>query len=96
MPPMNGISEGKYRYKAGKLIVVNATFDCDTILKIKITGDFFLHPEERIEEIEEHLTRKKIGEIEALLERDFKDAEYEGISAESLAHAIREAWKRRA
>jgi len=96
MPPTNGISEGKYRYKAGKLIIVNATFDGDKILKIKITGDFFLHPEERIEEIEEHLTQRRIGEIDALLERDFKDAEYEGISPESLAHVIREAWKRRA
>ena len=95
MPRMPGISEGSAIYKAGKLIRVKAKFNKDTIKSIKITGDFFLYPEEKIESIEQSLVGSKITDIRHRLEEIMKDIEYEGISPESLAKAIEEAWMRR-
>ena len=95
MQPTSGISEGKFDYKAGKLIKVRAVFEGDKIKEIKITGDFFLHPEEKIEEIEASLRGKRIKEIEETLRESMDGAEYAGISPKDLTYAIREAWKRR-
>ncbi|MBM3229095.1 lipoyl synthase [Candidatus Parvarchaeota archaeon] len=48
------IKTGKSVFKAGKLLKVFVEYD-NHIRKIKITGDFFLHPEEKIVEIEQGL-----------------------------------------
>ena len=95
MPPTNGTSEGRFILKSGKLIRVSAIFEGDRIRDIKITGDFFLHPEERIEEIEQSLRNRRIDEVNDVVEREMADAEYEGISPETLTEAIRGAWMRR-
>ncbi len=96
MPHTGGISEGRAIYKAGKLIRIRAEFQGDKIRKIRITGDFFLYPEEAIEKIENSLRELSIRDVKDKLEDIMKDMEYEGISPESLANAIEEAWKRRA
>ncbi len=96
MPHTDGISEGKAIYKAGKLIRIKAEFEGEKIRKIRITGDFFLYPEEAIERIESSLKGLKISDVKEKLEEMMKDMEYEGISPEALAKAIEEAWKRRA
>ena len=95
MQPTSGISEGKAIIKVGKLIRVKAKFEDDRIKSIKITGDFFLHPEEGIESIEEALVGSKIEEVRLKLKEIMKDMEYAGISPDSLANAIEEAWMRR-
>ena len=95
MQPGSGISEGRAEYKAGKLIKVRARFEDDTIRDIRITGDFFLYPEEKIEDIERVLRDRRLDEVEDILAKVFSDVEYEGISPEALAKVIREAWKRR-
>ncbi len=95
MPQPSGISRGKYALKDGKLVVVDATFDGDIIKNIRITGDFFLHPEERIEYIEDRLKGIPIKDVKSVIRDAMKNTEYAGISPESLEIAIREAWKRR-
>ena len=95
MLPTDGISEGRAIIKEGKLIRVKAKFEDDRIKSVRITGDFFLHPEEAIEKIEKSLIGVKIGEIRQKLEDVMKNMEYAGISPQSLAKAIEEAWMRR-
>ncbi len=95
MQLMNGISEGNVIYKAGKLIRIKAIFEGDKIRTIKITGDFFLYPEDAIEDIEKSLKDKSVGEVGEILREKMKNLEYEGISPNDLSIAINEAWRRR-
>ena len=41
---------------AGKLIRIEVTGDDNTVTAVKVTGDFFLHPEEEIFSLEEALS----------------------------------------
>lgn len=51
-----------YKVKNGKLIRI--TYDLDKVIKkIKIYGDFFIHPEDAIFEIEKALENKRPNQI---------------------------------
>ena len=49
------MQKAEYKVKGGKLIRVKLTVKGNTIENVKITGDFFLHPEELIDELEKTL-----------------------------------------
>lgn len=84
------------KVKEGKIVKVEVVFD-DVINKIRITGDFFLHPEEVIDDIEKSMTGlKKDASLDAIslkIRTIAKDAQMIGISPESIASVIREALK---
>jgi len=46
------MGKAQYKVEGGKLIKVQLETEDNKIKKVKITGDFFLHPEELIEELE--------------------------------------------
>lgn len=79
-------------YKAEKLINVSLTYDEEnnTIHSIKITGDFFLYPEEKLEILEENLkgTPLKKEIVREKIEQVLKDSEPYGFDIDSLTHAI--------
>ena len=52
------MQKATYKVEGGKMIRVSLKERDDKIQKIKITGDFFLHPEELIEELEKALVGK--------------------------------------
>jgi lipoate-protein ligase A len=85
---------GKAQYKVfgGKLIKVELNEKNKKIENIKITGDFFLHPEELIEEMEETLKTQKLIEAElASILRTFLEARKAtllGASPEDFAKCI--------
>jgi lipoate-protein ligase A len=61
---------GKCTYKVpnGKLIKVMVEFENENIIKVQITGDFFIHPEESIDDLELALketeySRKNVSDI---------------------------------
>ena len=84
----------------GKLIRLDLTFGNNTdliksiksIKSIKITGDFFLHPEETITDIEDSLKGKGIDEVQKTIEEVLRknNAELIGVSAENIAGIIAE------
>ena len=86
------MGRAEYKVKGGKLIKVQLTKKGDEIRKIKITGDFFLHPEELIEELEEALTGSLLNEsdltqrIKAFIEK--KEATLLGASPEDFAKCV--------
>ncbi len=86
------------KVREGKLVKVEVEYD-EVIRKIKITGDFFLHPEEILEKIEKSLLGlKKNAGMETFASEIRKivgahDAQMIGISPESLALVIKEALK---
>ncbi len=84
------------KVKEGKIIKVEVEFD-GFIRKIRITGDFFLHPEDILENIEKSMIGlKKDASMEAIASKirniiEAHDVQMIGISAESMASVIKEA-----
>ncbi len=91
---MDGIKHGKSIFKAGKLIKIFVDYDSE-IRSIKITGDFFLHPEEKIFEIEKGLVGTPANEvaIKEKLQQLLLGADAFGFDAEQLTQAIMAAVK---
>jgi len=81
-----------YKVEGGKLIKVQLEERDGRIEKVRIMGDFFLHPEDLIEEIERNLVGKALEEgvlassIEALIEE--RGATLLGASPRDIARCI--------
>jgi hypothetical protein len=79
-------------YKSKKLIKISLEYDEDNkiINSITITGDFFLYPEETLDELEVSLTGTKLGkdDIKQKIEKCLNGAEAFGFDSESLTDAI--------
>jgi lipoate-protein ligase A len=57
-----------YKVPNGKLIKIMCEFEDEKIIKVQITGDFFIHPEESIDDLElalkdKEYSRKAISDI---------------------------------
>lgn len=83
------------KISGGKLVYIYF-LDCknsEKIGKIKICGDFFLHPEERIKRIEEVVSEQKIEiqeiELERIIEKELVGSEFAGFCAKDLARMIK-------
>ncbi len=86
----------KKKVKEGK--VVKIELDCDDVIKnIRITGDFFLHPEDMLDEIEKSIVGLDRNSDEATIISKIQkriaasDVQMIGISPESIALLVREA-----
>ena len=79
-------------YKSKKLIKILLEYyeDSKIINSITITGDFFLYPEETLNELEVNLIGTKLGkdEIKQKIEKCLNDSEAFGFDSESLTDAI--------
>ena len=77
-----------YKAPDGKLLKASFKIEDDVLTYIKITGDFFMHPEEKIEELEQMLTGKKASRETVLtLTVEFmkSDVQVIGAKAEDFA-----------
>jgi len=95
MQAENGTTEGKIALKKGKLIKVRAKFRGEYIEEIRITGDFFIYPEDTIEVLERELKGKRISDVKNIIERVMKNCEYIGVEPSDIDEAVRLAWMRR-
>lgn len=92
------IAYASRKVREGKLVKVEVEYG-EVIRKIKITGDFFLHPEEILEKIEKGLLGlKKDASMETIASKiqrivSAHGAQMIGVSPESLAMVIKEALK---
>ncbi|MBN2229672.1 MAG: biotin--protein ligase [Candidatus Thorarchaeota archaeon] len=101
MPRRIGISQGDkmkqfaYKVPAGKLIKVKVLLESNRISEVIITGDFFLHPEEGLHEIEQSLKGSsfEIPEMAARIRKALEsiDGQLIGVSPEDFALTIRNA-----
>ncbi len=92
------MANAKQKVREGKLVKVEVEYD-KSITKLKITGDFFIHPEDILEKIEKSILglEKEVSK-EALASKireiaEANDAQMIGVSPGSLAQVIREALK---
>ncbi|MCD6593167.1 biotin--protein ligase [Candidatus Bathyarchaeota archaeon] len=82
-----------YKVKGGKMIKIQLTLENKKIIKdLRITGDFFLHPEETIEDIEKALRGCSLSkeELVRIIKETLtsKRAVLLGASPEDLARCI--------
>ena len=92
------IAYSSQKVKEGKIVKVEAQFE-NVITKLKISGDFFLHPEEVLDDIENSMLDLNrdvsfdtiVLKIHNLIKN--YDAQMIGLSPESLAMVIRETLK---
>ena len=79
-------------YKSQKLIKISLEYAEDTkiIHSIRITGDFFLYPEETLDEIERKLIGTKIdsSSIKETIDKCLTTSDAFGFDSKSLTDAI--------
>ncbi|MDX9850736.1 MAG: lipoate protein ligase C-terminal domain-containing protein [Anaerolineaceae bacterium] len=82
--------------KFGKMLRLDVIYS-EKIESLKITGDFFLHPEETLDQISEELTGVAVPIQKELLFRKIKyimdsnEAEMIGITLEDILNTLDEA-----
>jgi len=78
--------------KLGKIVKINLSYkqESQVIHSIKITGDFFIHPEEIIEELEQELCGIKLEreDLKKKIQHVLKDSEFFGFEIDSLVDVI--------
>ncbi len=90
-------TEITHKIPNGKLVRISLEFDTTILQKIRINGDFFIHPEETIEEMERVLHNLPVEStqerIQQLLDQAVasKHAELIGIDTATVAKLIHEA-----
>ncbi len=79
----------------GKLVCIELFGDEGRVARARITGDFFLHPEERITGLEESLVGLPLdapeGVVAARLRSALGGAQMIGVAPEDLARMFRRA-----
>ncbi len=83
----------KYKIPGGKLVEVKVEYQAE-IENVEIFGDFFIHPEESIQRIEESLLGLDVKEDEETIANIIEkvvaknNIEMIGVTPEGIAHAI--------
>jgi len=79
-------------FKSKKLIQVQLSFDDENneIHSVRITGDFFLYPEDSLELLETNLVGVKLDRniLKKRIEESLSNSQTFGFDSESLAEAI--------
>jgi hypothetical protein len=86
------LKELSFNYKARKLLKIRLNYDerQNRILSIFITGDFFLHPEAALENVEESLRGVTVTEDDIMksVTQSLEGSQPFGFDAKSLTEAI--------
>ncbi len=93
MPAGNGILKGELKVRGGKLVKCHLMIKEGKIDEIRFTGDFFMYPEEKIEELEKELRGIEFneGKIKNAMTRFFKDVEVLGACADDFVAVVMNA-----
>ncbi len=99
MDTFQNLIKAKSISKLEKLVKIELSYlqKSMEIKSIKITGDFFLHPEETIEKLEVSLVGVKLEKesIKNKIESILKNSEFYGFNVDSLSNAIVDCVKER-
>ncbi len=90
------MKESERKVEGGKLLRIKVDVQENLIKNVSIEGDFFAHPENTIEQIEQELTNKEIdSDLEKIVQEiiDKNNAELVGVTAKDINEVILEALK---
>lgn len=86
------IGKSIYKVPEGKLVKISLEFENNKISSVKITGDFFLHPEDGLKMIEQNLIGSDLSEQEIISKindvSQKNNLELFGFNSEGVAKAI--------
>ncbi|WP_297487908.1 lipoate protein ligase C-terminal domain-containing protein [Thermococcus sp.] len=86
---------GEHKAKKG-LIRIEFDEEDGVAEHVRITGDFFIHPEETVHELEEALEGHRVEELEAVMDEFFSmrlDVEMPFVNVEDFKIALKKAVK---
>jgi lipoate-protein ligase A len=75
----------------GKLLKVAVEYDGGRIINARITGDFFMHPEDAVEKLEGSLRGVEVGDVDGVVGESLEGVVLYGVNVESIVDAIMEA-----
>jgi len=76
--------------KDGKLVKVTVVSDGGRIVEARITGDFFAHPEEGLEQVERELRGAGISEVRKTVESATGGITLVGLKREDIIEMVEE------
>ena len=81
----------EYKVPEGKLVAAEADAVDGYLTRIKITGDFFMHPESSIKDLEDSLKGIPVSKLEETVANFFKNEEIQliGVSPNDFTYVIR-------
>jgi hypothetical protein len=87
---------GEYKMPGGKLVVIDLDVHDDQLTRVRLSGDFFLEPDDALHIINAALEGQPVQASEAALAAILRDAlaasvMMYGISPEAVAVAVRRA-----
>ena len=89
------LGTAELKVPGGKLIRAHVSVIGGRIGKIVITGDFFLHPEDVLEQLEEKLLGSNSEEIENTIRQFFTESKavLVGVDVKDFSEVILAAWE---
>jgi lipoate-protein ligase A len=85
------MTRAEYKVPGGKLLAAETEVKDGVLTTVKLMGDFFMHPEEAINDLEEALNGKKASQIDEAVEGFFggKEITLFGVSEEDFVHVLK-------
>ena len=85
------MKRAEYKVPGGKLLAAELGVEGGRLVGVKITGDFFMHPEAAIIELEKALDNTSVEDLEDNVNRFFKDNDVTlfGVEAGDFVKVIR-------
>jgi hypothetical protein len=80
-----------YKVPGGKLLRVSVDHEGEMLRKVKLSGDFFMHPEDALESLEAKLTGVRLSQVRGIVESELSEVRMYGIDAKSIIRALWEA-----
>lgn len=93
MQARNGTLRGELKVRGGKLVKCRFELKDGRIRGMKFTGDFFMYPEEKIEELEKMLEGKEAEEAGGIINEFFSGVKSFGVSADDFIEVFTTAIK---
>jgi len=84
------LGNAELKVPGGKLVEARVETSEGKIVEILITGDFYMHPEEELEELEENLLGVPVNMVDSVVHRFFDERKVTlvGVKPEHFAKAI--------
>ena len=85
------MKQAEYKVPGGKLLAAELGVEGGRLVGVKITGDFFMHPEAAIIELEKALDNTSVEDLEDNVNRFFKDNDVTlfGVEAGDFVKVVR-------